>query len=558
MVRQTGESKTVALVYDPKAIQAESNSFPNGELLVRLYNDRRFAIRPMWATSSSSYNPMHWSGSENKAETPQHLPDYIPPNLTFNTLQETPDPKRVMMVAMFGFLVQTGVVAFNALAVYFWQWPRSRTVVPPWAFPLWAAATAAITIGVWCCGWVVQSSTRRKILIENSSDRKLQIIFMQQKFEKENIPAYSIKPSAPSKGVTFSRRLWPPTSDIDSLMKQGFQNIQTRKRAACVVVGTICALGGFVSQNIAARALHWSAGVSQLVAILVLAVLRAYLRRSIGRPINGKATTAVRELKSGIETSDLITGLTGRTCYLAVGIEARIFQHPTNQQYYGKVLDISTDLPLHSHSDSQSSIIEKILKAQSLLSRYEPEADCVNKAAANCTKAMDEILKLVVPGGNNSWSQLGNFLCLGITSPQMRKAAGGTASVVQSGVVYRFIGAPDDHGERFRLFEAVIRLTLHRYASALKPYQDRRLDLVVARILGHGTGERLNQDLELLNAWIAPGSELAGLPIQKVDVSYIGPQPRGQPVSDLRDADLVLEPAQVFGLPFSYAFRNTV
>lgn len=557
-MRQTGESKTIAVVYDPKAIQAGSNSEPSGELLVRLYNDRRFAMRPMWATSSSSYNPMHWSGSKNKPETPQHLPDYIPPNLTFNTLHETPDPKRVMIVAILGSLVQAGVMAFNGLAVYFWQWPRSRTVVPPWAFPLWAAATIAISIGVWCCGWVVQSSTQREILIEDSSNRKLQIIFMQQKFDKENIPAYSIEPSVPSKGIIFPRRLWPPTSDIDSLMTQGFQKIQTGKRAVCVVVGTICALGGFVSQNIATRALHWSAGVSQLVTILVLTGLRAYLRRSIGRPINGKASTAVRDLKSGVETSDLITGLTGRSCHLAVGIQAGIFQHPIDQQRYGKVLDISTDLPLHSHPDSHSIIIEKILQAQSLLSQYEPEADCVKKAAANCTKAMDEILKLVAPGGNNSWSQLGNFMCLGITNPEMGKAAGETAPVVQSGLVYRFIGAPDDHGERFRLFEAVIRLTLHRYADALKPYQDRRLDFLVARILGYCTGQRLKRYLELLNAWIAPGSELAGLPIQKVDVSYIGSQPRGQPVSDLRDADLVLERAQVFGLPFSYAFRNTV
>lgn len=211
---------------------------PNGELLVRLYNDQRFAIRPIWAISS--YNPIHWSGSENKAEKPQHLPDYIPPNLTFNTLHETPDPKRLIMVAIFGFLFQAGVMAFNALAVYFWQWPRSRTVVPPWAFPLWAAGTVAITIGVWFCGWVVQSSTRREILIQDSSDRKLQIIFMQQKLEKENIPAFSIEPSVSSKAVVFSRRLWPPTSDIDSLMMQGFQKIQTGKRATCVVVGTIC------------------------------------------------------------------------------------------------------------------------------------------------------------------------------------------------------------------------------------------------------------------------------------------------------------------------------
>lgn len=200
---------------------------PNGELLVRLYNDQRFAIRPIWAISS--YNPMHWSGSENKAETPQHLPDYIPPNLTFNTLHETPDPKRVIMVAIFGFLFQAGVMAFNSLAVYFWQWPRSRTVVPPWPFPLWAAGTVAITIGVWFCGWVVQSSTRREILIQDSSDRKLQIIFMQQKLEKENIPAFSIEPSVSSKAVVFSRRLWPPTSDIDSLMMQGFQKKSNQK-----------------------------------------------------------------------------------------------------------------------------------------------------------------------------------------------------------------------------------------------------------------------------------------------------------------------------------------
>lgn len=87
------------------------------------------------------------------------------PNITLNvrgTVVKMPEMCAWMVV---GVLLQVCVVVFPTLTTYYWRWLRKGATISAYAYPLYAAGTVMIFIGVLYCGHVVKSSTTEHTLV---------------------------------------------------------------------------------------------------------------------------------------------------------------------------------------------------------------------------------------------------------------------------------------------------------------------------------------------------------------------------------------------------------
>lgn len=550
VVRQTGESKTIPFVYNSKE-----------KSLKALWNHPRF-ISP--SPKSLKDSGLVWYALMNviprtllhiKRPESGPLPPNISPNLTLNTPAGVPTKTMVGFLAFTGLLIQSAVVVFNAFAVYHWQWLKSGKPIERFAYPLWAAGTAAITIGVWLCGWVVESSSEKLLVTGDGGsiglpvldENDLRIIFMQQKLPAQNIPAYSIEPIPIGKKMIYSRRLWPPTADDNpsAQINSTWRDRENRVRVACVAIGTLLTLLGFVGQNIGTRSLHWSAGLLQLGATAALTTLRAVIRRNVGRLVDDKSTNTIEKLDSDFEACHLSTKLIGfEVCLAYAPITVREPTARSEDQYFWAILDIDEiDILLgNDDGDSLKTIISEVLEAQILVTRYVPEMECIRKAAASCLKAMDEILNLILPGHKAAvWEDLGAFLWIAVRS--LEKGAAASTTIPK----FRLIGAPTRSDKRLSLLEAVLSSTRYTYREEGKTRRP------VFRILGDCAKKDVKSRRQLLSAWVEPHHNPGEL--SRVCISHpLEPTtteaevPRGH----------YRERAILFGLPLSHGFRNAM
>lgn len=556
VVRQTGESKTVPLVYNPK-----------DHTLVALYDEPQiFSMR------STRYSGLLWkvlSILPARKFPIRHfkrfrpVPHDISPSITHNT----PGIPRstVKLLVITGLVFQATVVVVNALAVYRWQWLKSGKPIERYAYPLWAAGTGAITIGVWLCGWVVESSSEKMVvgkrdeLIEAQGYRplrtelppptalfdanELRIIFIQKELPAQNIPAYSIQ-FLNRKKMMYSRRLWPSTPGYipSSQAAKTWRAREYRARVTCVSIGTLLTLLGFVGQNIGTRGLHWSAGLLQLGATATLTILRALVRRNVGRLVEDPFTTTIKTLLSGFEACQLSTELIELEVFLVFApITVRKPPAGSENQHFRTILDIDKNDFSFADDNGDKFMIENFLKAQACLMRYLPGLGSVEKAAANCSRAMDDILDLILPGhGEAAWKDLGAFLCVAINNFGERAAA------YTAGPKFRLIEAPTRRGERLGLLQAVINSTHYKSIPKLN---------IAFRILGRCAQDDVETRHRLLSAWIEPHRNPRES--SRVEIGQpMGPTDTKATVTheDDEDEDRFI----LFGLSLSHGFCNAM
>lgn len=96
----------------------------------------------------------------------------------------------------------------------------------------------------------------------------------------------------------------------------GASNADGKWLFVSTIAGTFLTLSGFILQNIGVRELHWSAGVLQLGATLILTVLRGVLRGGVG----GNPFPDPTPLNDGLGGSLLVSELQGKTCSMITDI----------------------------------------------------------------------------------------------------------------------------------------------------------------------------------------------------------------------------------------------
>jgi hypothetical protein len=219
------------------------------------------------------------------------------PNLTLNIDKTIPDPGKVLLCLGIGLLIQAAVIIVNAIVVYHLRWPRAGSAVAAYGYPTWIVGTLCISLGVSMCARVVQHSADKYTLGPKPEVSKdgLRVIRLQERIETLDIPAFAIFQNEANHRIRMSLRA--KNLDLAS----------TR-----TAIGAFLTLTGFICQNIGTRELHWSAGVLQLGATLLLAVIRALLRGNVGE---NPASSPVA-LPDGVESNTLVTHLTENGCYI--------------------------------------------------------------------------------------------------------------------------------------------------------------------------------------------------------------------------------------------------
>lgn len=147
--------------------------------------------------------------------------------------------------------------------------------------------TICLSLGFSMCAYVVISQTsvyHLELKVDEPSiygqdsyelgtrrpeEKHIEILRVQPASDKDGLPAYLIQQNP--REVTIR---WPVTD--------------RKKNPINIAFATCLTLIGFVSQNIGTRELHYSAGVFQLAATLVLVALRALLRRNIGNELRSR------------------------------------------------------------------------------------------------------------------------------------------------------------------------------------------------------------------------------------------------------------------------------
>lgn len=320
VVRQTGESKTTEIVYDSAWTDTPlCTSKPTEGLFVRPVLSLTEALGDVGRDANKQYHvvdqlsdkiiyrilyrilppeiPIRWNGRMFYGERLHKRA----PNLTMNIDKTIPAPGRVLLYLGLGLFIQAMVVAVNATVVYYLHWPRGRSAVAAYGYPLWALGTLCISLGVTICARVVQSTTEQYNLAprKNVSRDGLRIIRLQDRIATANIPAYAI-----------------PQSEANHRIRISLRAEKLTLASTRTTIGAFLTLTGFVCQNIGTRELHWSAGILQLGATLLLATIRALLRGQVGR----KPDLSPVRLPEGAESDTLVTNLDSSGCYVLSAI----------------------------------------------------------------------------------------------------------------------------------------------------------------------------------------------------------------------------------------------
>ncbi|KAF8426996.1 hypothetical protein EV426DRAFT_686533 [Tirmania nivea] len=206
----------------------------------------------------------------------------IAPNISLNTIGISTHEWETYLVALCGVILQLAVVAFEAMATYYFRWDKGGETVAKYAFPLTSIGTVGLVYGMYLCAYIIEISTEeltwkpeKNSQNENKKPKQLRIIWVQksQTVGDQGFGSYAIY--APFT-ETASRCL------LTSHRRQE-KEFEVRLHKL-TMVATALSIGAFILQFVGLRAMHYSASIVQLVATVIMTVLRVVIRRHISQP----------------------------------------------------------------------------------------------------------------------------------------------------------------------------------------------------------------------------------------------------------------------------------
>ncbi|KAL2068429.1 hypothetical protein VTL71DRAFT_16527 [Oculimacula yallundae] len=258
------------------------------------------------------------STSHEGAQSRDDRPDRAP-NISLN-LHSKQATWELVATAAAGILLQSGVLVFSAFVAYHTRF-GSRIGGPPspYAFPVLLAGTITLALGMWISALVIGESTEEfewEIMFKDHAENA-------DKSEKGHSapnpkrtavvakPAHSVK----TKKATFrvfwlQQGIFVSDQSFDSfmLMARGKKEIiltsvrnndpitpeEARKTGRTegstdtslslnilCIIGTFASITGFILQFEGFRGISWACSIAQLVAIIIMTVLRAAVRRGM-------------------------------------------------------------------------------------------------------------------------------------------------------------------------------------------------------------------------------------------------------------------------------------
>ncbi|KAL2198382.1 hypothetical protein P885DRAFT_33150, partial [Corynascus similis CBS 632.67] len=189
------------------------------------------------------------------------------PNLTLN-VHDSLGRGELYVVAVFGVILQLGVLVYSGFATYHSAFNSSKDVNPVagYAYPCTAVGTLLLVTGVLLCSHVVENSTEEATYFPKPA-RKAHLVWLQRSgtVNDQAFGSFAIFPQHAQVLVKTSQR-----ASTRGISHRG---------------GTRESICGYIVQFTGLRGMHWSASVAQLGATILMTILRAWVRRNLaGRP----------------------------------------------------------------------------------------------------------------------------------------------------------------------------------------------------------------------------------------------------------------------------------
>ncbi|KAF5008414.1 hypothetical protein FDECE_5320 [Fusarium decemcellulare] len=202
--------------------------------------------------------------------------------------------REVYAAAVFGIILQLCVLLYFGLISHYWssKFQKDDHRVDAYAFSLAAGGTVILLTGILLCGHVVESSTDESYW-RPVSDREAFIVWLQQKHtvNDQNFESWAIYNGENHRTIVSSRRA---VRETDTGTSSGPQTSSDQKElrqsdhARTILEiktfwGCGLSLSGFVLQFVGLRRMHWSASIAQLISVIIMTILRAAIRRGLGK-----------------------------------------------------------------------------------------------------------------------------------------------------------------------------------------------------------------------------------------------------------------------------------
>lgn len=209
------------------------------------------------------------------------------PSVSLN-LQDSNDRREIRLLALFGIVLQLAVLAMFIAMTFHPEFSllffKDGTPAAAYAFPFAASGTTLLVCGLLICSHVVEASTEEEHYMLPDASPRIKMYWLQQEqaVADQSFDSIATWPSATHSTITMSRR---------SRTRHGSVGLETR-----TLVGVVISLIGFTAQFVGLRGMHSAASIAQLVAIGIMTVLRAWLRRNFVRDLCQNRLTPGHEI----------------------------------------------------------------------------------------------------------------------------------------------------------------------------------------------------------------------------------------------------------------------
>ena len=186
--------------------------------------------------------------------------------------------------AVLSVMIQAAVLVFSGFATYHprMSYKKDDRQVERYAYFLTAGGTMLVVVGVLLCCLVVEWSTDEKVWKLRDTGR---ILWLQKggNFNDQQFGSYAIFAQGTRQTILTSKLSTHkrPEKTGQGRRTSAQAKIGSPSREILVVLATATSVGGFITQFTGLRGMHWSATIAQLIATVIMVVIRAWIRRNL-------------------------------------------------------------------------------------------------------------------------------------------------------------------------------------------------------------------------------------------------------------------------------------
>ncbi|EHK20728.1 uncharacterized protein TRIVIDRAFT_153975, partial [Trichoderma virens Gv29-8] len=208
------------------------------------------------------------------------------PNISHNRYKNT-GRGELHFAACFGILLQIGFILYCGFISKYSKltskFQKDDHAVASYAFPLTIIGSVVLSIGMFICSHVVESSTKEETF-QPADHWRVRLVWLQQEktVGDQEFKSFALYTGEDQPNIITSSRA-DHNEDSDHEQPQGSEGL--KDFAFRTVLGTIISLVGYIAQFIGFRGMHWSVSVASLIAVLTMAAVRAWIRRGLAKPM---------------------------------------------------------------------------------------------------------------------------------------------------------------------------------------------------------------------------------------------------------------------------------